>query len=204
MRAWIATSMIILAVLGAGGCGTEPTETTAQTEPTIEPQAQAQRRVGFDVDDTLLFSSPAFDVAYATEGVEPRSDEFWTIVNSSDEGNSEIKQKTRELLEAHRAAGDEIYVITARHPPGGDGLRAFLQQHLGIEPDHVFFETEGKGERIRALGLQVFYGDSDSDIAGAIEGGATGIRILRSPRSSYKKKYNPGRYNEEIIEGSEG
>jgi acid phosphatase class B len=194
--------MIVLAVLGACGCGTEPTATTTMPEPTVEPQAQAQRRVGFDVDDTLLFSSPAFDVAYASEGVEPRSDEFWTIVNSSDEGHSAIKQKTRELLEAHRAAGDEIYVITARHPSGGDGLRTFLHQHLGIDPDHVFFETEGKAERISALGLQVFYGDSDSDIAGAIEAGATGIRILRSPRSSYKKKYHPGMYNEEIIEGS--
>jgi acid phosphatase (class B) len=170
----------------------------------VAPQeAENRLRIGFDVDDTLLTSSPAFAVAYAAEGVEPRSPQFWSIVNSSDEGHSLIKQKTRELLAAHQAEGAEIFVITARHPPGGDGLRGFLQRHLDIDPQHVFFETEGKAERIRRLGLQIFYGDSDSDITAAIEAGAEPIRILRSARSTYTRKYNPGRYGEKIIQGSE-
>jgi acid phosphatase (class B) len=193
MKTWIWFVLVACVTTLACSSGTGVTLKGTESRP----------RVGFDVDDTLLTSSPAFDVAYAAEGVEPRSEQFWTIVNSSDEGHSLIKQKTRELLASHQAEGAEIFVITARHPPGGDGLRAFLERQLGIEPGHVFFETEGKAERIRQLGLQVFYGDSDSDITAAIEAGAEPIRILRSARSTYTRKYNPGKYGEQIIQGSE-
>jgi acid phosphatase (class B) len=155
------------------------------------------------VDDTLLFSTPAFDVGFGTKGVKPYSEEFWTIVNGADEGRSAVKRKTKEILDRHRAEGARIFAVTARHPHGGEALKAFLFKAFGIAPGDTYFETEGKAETLRKLGIEVFYGDSDSDIEAAREAGAKGVRILRSPKSSYKKKYNPGKHGEEIVEGSE-
>ncbi len=201
---WQAVSLAAIAVLCGMACA-QTTQSTVESD-TADPSAPAgesPRRVGFDVDDTLLFSSPAFEHARSKEGVEPYSDEFWTIVNGSDEGRSRVKKKTLEILQAHRDAGAEIYAVTARHPHGGDVLRGFLERTFEIPGDHVYFETEGKAGRLRALGIEVFYGDADTDISAAIEAGAHPVRILRSTESTYRKNYNPGRYDEEIVEGSE-
>jgi acid phosphatase (class B) len=178
----------------------EPAPETAP-EPTPEP-APEPVAVGFDFDDTLVFSSPAFKEGFAGKP-KPYSKGFWEIVNASDEGRSVVKKKTLEILEKHRARGDSIYVITARKPYGGDKVKAYIQKTFAIPPGNVFFETRGKERRIRALGLSIFYGDSDSDIKAAQKAGIIGVRILRSPNSSYKGKNNPGRFNEEIVPGSQ-
>jgi len=158
--------------------------------------------VGFDVDDTLLFSTPAFKKGFNSKE-RPFSPGFWEIVNSSDEGNSVVKKKAVRILEDHRSKGADIYVITARHPHGGAVLRRFLKKKFDIKEDHIFFETEGKALRLKSIGADIFYGDSDSDITAAMEAGAVPYRIMRAPESSYKKKYNPGKYNESIIRDSE-
>jgi acid phosphatase (class B) len=186
----------VLAVLLAGCTG-------KGVDPPPSPVPEKRLRVGFDVDDTLLFSSPAFDKARQTKGVKNYSKAFWRIVNSSDEAVSGIKKKTRQILEKHQAKGDDIFVLTARHPDGGDALRKFLYKTIGVPPENVYFETRGKTKRIKMLRLDIFYGDSDSDISAAMEAGAKAVRILRSPKSGYKGKYNPGKYGEEIIKDSE-
>jgi acid phosphatase (class B) len=189
----------------AWGCAnpSEPADPKPEAEVVPAPEPPDPLRVGFDVDDTLLFSSPAFGVAFGTKGIKPYSKPFWEIVNGSDDGLSRVKKKTLEILKKHRAEGAEIFVITARRSHGGEGLKAFIDKTFAVPPDRVFFETRGKAKRIRALGLDLFYGDSDSDISAARDAGAEGVRILRSPKSSYKKKYTPGKYGERIVEGSE-
>ncbi|GEM_PF-1483705 len=214
-RLWLAA---LLAVLVASACGTNapaggetssspaPAEETeaepGEAEPPEANKPQAGLRVGFDLDDTLLFSSPAFQKGFDAD-VRPYSWAFWRVVNTSDGEVSVVKKKTREILQAHQAKGAEIFVVTARHPHGGEEVMRFLYKTFGIPPTHVYFETEGKAERLRALRLDVFYGDADSDVSAALEAGVKPVRILRSPKSSYKKKYNPGKYDEEIVEGSE-
>jgi acid phosphatase (class B) len=199
-RAFLVLAGLLVAAAGflLTGC---PKEQTRKEEPET-PQIKSLK-VGFDVDDTLLFSSPGFDRAKARKDVKPYSWLFWRIVNESDAELSTVKKKTREILEKHKAEGAEIFVVTARHPHGGEELMRYLYRELGVPPTHVFFETKGKAERLEELGIEIFYGDSDSDITAAKEAGAKGIRILRSPKSSYKGKYNPGKFGEEIIEGSE-
>jgi acid phosphatase (class B) len=155
------------------------------------------------VDDTLVFSTPAFDAAFDAEGVEPYSEAFWKILNGSDEGRSRVKKKSREIFERHRAEGAEIYAITSRHPPGGEAFREYLRKTFGIPPDRVFFETGRKTDRIRELRLSVYYGDSDSDIEDAIDAGARGVRIRRSQKSSNIKATHPGKFGEEVVAGSE-
>ena len=77
-----------------------------------------------------------------------------------------------------------------------------LTLRLELKKENVYF-TNKKAQRIRELDIEIFYGDSDSDIKAAQDAGIEGISILRSPKSSYKKKYNPGKYGEKIIPNSE-
>jgi acid phosphatase (class B) len=190
-------------VLLLPGCANSvKNEPQAPGETKTPPEKAPAEAAGFDLDDTLLFSSPAFDYARGT-GVRPYSEAFWKIVNTSDEGRSKVKKKTLELLKTHQKKGDRIYVITSRKPFGGETVKRFVEKTFGIPEENFYFETKGKAGRMRALGLSVFYGDSDSDITAAQEAGVRALRIRRSARSSYKRKYNPGKYGEEIVEGSD-
>ncbi|MBI5574392.1 MAG: hypothetical protein HY919_07575 [Elusimicrobia bacterium] len=162
---------------------------------------QSSVNVGFDVDDTLLFSTPAFKKA-TESGTTEYSEEWWIIVNKSDEGNSIVKKVAEKILNEHKAKGDGIFAITARDKAGSDVLKGYLNKTFGIKKEHIFC-THRKTEKIRELNIKIFYGDSDSDITAAQEAGAKGIRILRSLKSSYKGKYHPGEFGEEIIPNSE-
>ncbi|MBN1383773.1 MAG: hypothetical protein JW983_02670 [Elusimicrobia bacterium] len=157
--------------------------------------------VGFDIDDTLLFSTPAV-LKILESGAPEYSEEWWVAINNSDEGNSVIKKVTEKILNEHKTKGNEIFAITARRNSGGDGLRKFLNKTFGIKKENIYF-TERKSEKIRELNIKIFYGDSDTDIKAAQDAGIEGLRILRSPKSSYKINYNPGRYGEKIIPNSE-
>ncbi|MBP7652406.1 hypothetical protein KA977_03220 [Candidatus Dependentiae bacterium] len=163
-------------------------------------------RVGFDVDDTLLFSTPAFDNAKIKYQWD--TDEFWREVNSLDSKVSIVKKKVMEIIKFHKSQNCEIFVITARPGIGGDNLKKFISEKFGIPEENTYFEPASKIERIKKLKLDIFYGDSDTDISDAEKGGAEGIRIQRSEKSSYKDssgnlaKYNPGKFKEKIIENS--
>jgi acid phosphatase (class B) len=207
--------------------------------PTDGIDVDTPMSVGFDIDDTLLFSTPTFTRAFATGGTPAPTDTvFWTQANSCDPGcpaatitladgttkqlpandPSGVKERIRELVAAHQASGAEVYAITARPDIAGDALRQYIEAQVGIAADHVFFEPDidqpgnpaGKTDRMAQLALDVFYGDSDSDITDAakVQGvHVRGIRSLRSPKSSYRSggrlaKYHPGYYGETIVAGS--
>ncbi|HAX61685.1 MAG TPA: hypothetical protein DCX95_03880 [Elusimicrobia bacterium] len=180
------------------GCST-PQKSAAPSSSAISEQSGIN--VGFDIDDTLLFSTPAFKKADES-GEAAYSDEWWTIVNKSDEGNSIVKKVAEKILNEHRSKGDGIFAITARDKAGSNVLKSYMNKTFGIKKENVFC-THRKAEKIRELNIKIFYGDSDSDITAAQEAGAKGIRILRSPKSSYKSKYHPGEFGEEIIPNSE-
>jgi acid phosphatase (class B) len=194
---------LVVTALAIIGCSSGPADvpTGAVRQPSAAG-ADIPLAVGFDFDDTLVFSSAAFDRA-SQSGVARDSVAFWELVNSLDHELSTVKQRSLSILRSHQARGERIYVITARHPHGVDGVVEFIHREFGIPKENVFFETEGKTDRIRELGLAVFYGDSDGDIRAAQEAGARAVRILRSPNSSYRWSYNPGKFGEEIIHGSE-
>ena len=157
--------------------------------------------VGFDVDDTLLFSTPAFKKA-DDSGETAYSENWWTIVNKSDGENSIVKKVTEKILNGHKQKGDEIFMITSRGEAGGDYLRDFLNKIFGVKKENIYFEHD-KADRIKKLRISIYYGDSDSDITASQDAGAKGIRIMRSPKSSYEGKYHPGEFGEEIIPDSE-
>lgn len=155
-------------------------------------------RIGFDIDDTLIFSTPAFAKAFQSKTV-PFSAAFWKIVNKSDSGISIVKKKSYEIVKKYEKAGDEVYAITARYPNNGKYLKDFINAKFGIPKSHIFFAPNGKAKKMKELKLNIFYGDSDSDMVYAKEAGATPIRIMRSKKSSYKRNYHPGKYGEKII-----
>jgi acid phosphatase (class B) len=174
-----------------------------QSQAVIPSGQDAGKRlkVGFDLDDTLLSSTPAFNKGFRSIH-QPFSKRFWMLVNKSDKGNSVVKKKAVEILEKHQENGDEVYIITARRPYGTEPLIYFINETFGIKKENIYFEPNGKEDRIKSLELDIYYGDADSDISDAIESGAKAIRIMRSPESWNKKKYHPGRYGEQIIENS--
>ncbi|MBA3065152.1 hypothetical protein KJ633_02495 [bacterium] len=159
------------------------------------------KKVGFDIDDTVLFSSPAFDKGY--ESAQAYTDEFWKIVNASDAEVSSMKEKTVKIIRAHQEKGHKVFLITARNPIGGEALKKFMSKTLNIPESNIYFAPGGKTKLIKQLGINAFYGDSDSDIRYAKEAGAIPIRIQRSPESGYKGSYNPGSLDEFVVPDSE-
>lgn len=163
---------------------------------------------GFDIDDTLLFSSPNFD--RAKEKFKFGSDEFWAEVNGNDEKYSIVKKSVLKIVEELLEKNYNVYAITARPEINDQPLKEYISKTFNIPLENVYFEPKTKIDRIKILNIKYFYGDADSDISDAIDAGAVGIRIQRSSKSSYKDpktgflvKYNPGKFKEKIIENSE-
>ncbi|MGM0381544.1 MAG: HAD family acid phosphatase, partial [bacterium] len=142
------------------------------------------QKVGFDIDDTLLFSTPSFDEGYEAD-VEPFSDEFWAVVNEHDAEVSCLKPKVYKMVQNYQKRGAEVFAITARQPKNGKHLKKFIEKSFGIPAENVFFEPDSKTERIKSLELDVYFGDSDSDITDGRKAGITAVRIQRSDKSNY-------------------
>jgi acid phosphatase (class B) len=170
--------------------------------------------VGFDVDDTILFSSPGFHYAFNnTDGPDGSnlygkkplsSDKFWQDMSSQFDKFSMPKESARKLLKMHQKRGDKIFFITARPEIKGEILTGILNRTFRLKNEHpvIFSGKTSKAEYIKANNIKVFYGDSDSDITEAQDAGIRGIRVERSPISTNKGKYHPGKNGEWVLENS--
>ncbi|MBI4668929.1 MAG: hypothetical protein HY747_07060, partial [Elusimicrobia bacterium] len=151
--------------------------------------------LGFDYDDTISFSTPAFDKAFSaqSEEIKPFSPEFWQIVN-----------KNYDLEKPHwgvifwallaKAAGFDVVIITVRMQVDCDPLiDRWDWLHDG------FYFTREKAAFMKRHHYLAFIGDSDSDIEECRKAGIWAIRARRSPESSYKDNYSPGKYGEWIL-----
>lgn len=174
-------------------------------------EGQPPMAVGFDVDDTVLFSSPCF--YYGKNKYSPGSDDylkmdaFWTDIHTNDcDQYSMPKEVARALLEMHAARGDDIYFITGRtRGSGGETLTATLQKTFGLAKMHdVVFtaSSENKVQFLKDHALKIYYGDADSDMRAAREAGIRPIRVMRAQNSSYKPDPRNGSLGEEVIVNS--
>ena len=148
-------------------------------------------RVGFDVDDTVIYTGALFESlpAHSKNPVD------YSWINSHDRGNSILIEPTATLIRFFRAHGHEVYLITARGEENGDQLAGFLSELLGFEVvrgKNLFFSPKEtvNGKRyttkhriMTALGISLFYGDSDTDIIAALKAGVHPVRIVRHPSS---------------------
>lgn len=85
----------------------------------------------------------------------------------------------REAMDAVRAAGGRVLVVTAKYEPSA----ALHLGHLGIEPDLLVggLWAEAKGEALREYGASVYVGDHTGDVRGARTAGALSVAVATGP-----------------------
>ncbi|MDV7024582.1 acid phosphatase AphA [Atlantibacter subterraneus] len=171
--------------------------------------------VGFDIDDTVLFSSPGFwrGQRLYSPGSQAylKNPAFWEKMNNGWDEFSIPKEVARELISLHIKRGDSIYFITGRSQTKTETLSKTLQDifHIpGANMHPVIFAGEKKGQNtktqwIHDKQIKMFYGDSDNDISAARESGIRAIRILRASNSTYRPAPAAGSFGEEVIVNSE-
>jgi len=174
---------------------------------------QSPMNVGFDIDDTVLFSSPGY--YYGRQKYSPENkaftimEEFWNEMNNGLDRFSIPKECARKLIELHKKRGDSIYFITARTRTKTESVTELLVKTFDLEnPQKVIFTGVKLGENlkikpIKENKIQIFYGDADSDIEAALEAGIRAIRIMRAVNSTNKPLPNNGSFGEEVLVNSE-
>jgi acid phosphatase (class B) len=173
---------------------------------------------GFDVDDTVLFSSPGFYFgAYNTDGPNGanrygdkflENPQFWKDLNQYYDRYSMKKKAGDDLLQMHKRRGDTIVFITKRFCYDDDAQA--IEKRLAAAfkvASKVYCTNEGtKTPTITATGVDVYYGDSDSDIEYSLSVTNKKVRPVRVERSKLSTNlggYHPGKYGEEVLAGSE-
>ncbi len=171
--------------------------------------------VGFDIDDTVLFSSPGFyrgQKEYSPGKQDYlKNPEFWEKMNNGWDEFSMPKEVGKALIAMHLKRGDSVYFVTGRSQTKTETVTQTLQKDFLIPQaavNPVIFAGDKEGQNTKTQWLKdkqikIFYGDSDNDITAAQEVGARGIRILRASNSSYQPLPKAGSFGEEVIINSE-
>ena len=155
--------------------------------------------VGFDIDDTILFSRDVF-LNIPKDKRDP-IDYGW--VNKQDRKASIYITPSVKLINYFKANGHNLFFITARSGENGKHLAKFLSKGLEmkiVKDKNLFFcpsETlEGfkhttKHRVMKSLELDLYYGDSDSDIIAALKADVHPVRIVRHQKSinQYRANY---------------
>lgn len=152
-------------------------------------------RVAFDYDDTLVFSTPAYEKAFKS-GVMPYSPQFWNIVNQSYD-LERPKVLSNLLAWGLRLFGFRVTVLAARPPEGGEPLKKEWRRLVS----QFVFVPDGKAKHtwLSKANYVLYFGDSDTDILQGRLARVTTLRVLRHPKSGYKDDYTPGAFREIII-----
>ncbi|WP_233117689.1 acid phosphatase AphA [Aggregatibacter actinomycetemcomitans] len=176
-----------------------------------ELEGKAPMNVSFDIDDTVLFSSPCF--YHGQQKYSPgkqdylKNQDFWNEVNAGCDQYSIPKQIAVDLINMHQERGDQIYFITGRTAEDKDGVTPVLQKAFSIKNMHPV-EFMGGRDRTTKYNktpgiiehkVTIHYGDSDDDILAAKEAGVRGIRLMRAANSTYQPMPTLGGYGEEVL-----
>ncbi|WP_445620197.1 acid phosphatase AphA [Kushneria sp. Sum13] len=178
-----------------------------------ELAGKAPMAVGFDIDDTTLFSTPVFyrgkqefspdDYSYLN------NQDFWDKANCGWDKFSMPKHIAEQLIEMHQKRGDDIYFITGRTGSECNFTTPYLQKTFHIKKMHdVVFagssrDVYTKTPYIKEHDIKIYYGDADGDIISARQAGAEGIRVMRAANSSYTPIPQNGIYGERVLENSQ-
>ena len=147
--------------------------------------------VGFDVDDTILFSRDVF----LNIPKDKRNPTDYSWVNMQDEKLSLFIEPTVELIKYFIKNGHNVFFITARSGENGHYLAKFLSNRLGLDittNENLFFcpKESINGKRfttkhyqMKKLNLDLFYGDADTDMIAALKAKVHPVRIVRHNES---------------------
>ncbi|MCF7796771.1 MAG: hypothetical protein K9N11_03790 [Lentisphaeria bacterium] len=198
-------TVLLLGLVFFTNCAT----TTLQSDNTL-----GRLVVGFDIDDTILYSEDNFLAVPPNPADPAHLDYAW--INSHDSVYSKVITDMAKVVHFFRAQGHAVYFITARPGVNGDYLARFLTRELEfpvVVNDNLFFSPKErdpetgirhtvKHRLIRKLGIHLFYGDSDTDIVAALVGGAHPVRVVRDPKSLHA--YSRNHFGDIISEPSAG
>lgn len=179
--------------------------------------------VGFDIDDTVLFSTPGFIYASTnTDGANgtnkygkdfEHNPQFWKDMNQIHDKYSVPKEVAKALLSMHNNRGDSIFFITKRSCYNDDAqvMQNRMNTVFQLTASTLICTHEGsKTPIIEENKIDIYYGDSDSDMQYSLAVQAKKVRPVRVLRSTLaenkpipKNGYNPGAFGEEIILNSE-
>lgn len=145
--------------------------------------------VGFDIDDTVLFSSPGFYRGQKefSPGKQDylKNPQFWEKMNNGWDDFSMPKEVAKQLIDMHLKRGDSIYFVTGRSETKTETVTKTLQGDFQIPQDKVnpvIFAGDQPGQNTKTQWLKdkqikIFYGDSDGDITAA-QAGAFGEEVV--------------------------
>ena len=155
--------------------------------------------IGFDIDDTVLYSEDAFQ-SYIKKNGYPIN---YGWINKNDKNFSYPITPTIDLIHFFKSKGHNVFFITARMGTNGEDLAEHLTNELNYKVtkdiDLFFMPKEKIGDKrfttkhkkMKELDLDVYYGDSDSDIIAALKAGVHPVRVVRNIESidSYPNNY---------------
>lgn len=152
-------------------------------------------RAGFEYDDGLSYSTPAFQAA-GKDGLQAGTPDYWNFVNRSFryERLKPVPWLTAWTL---KALGVKIAVFCDRGQEGSDDLQASWRRLA----DYFYFpKNEDEKYKVLEKGRYILYaGASDSGIIQARKAGVHPLRVLKSPKSVVKSGYTPGKFNERYL-----
>ncbi len=149
-------------------------------------------QAGFEYDDGLVYSTPAYKAA-GNDKVVPGTPDYWNSVNRSF-SYERLKPAVWAAAWSLKILGVKIAIFCDRGPEGADSLEASWR---GLA-DHFYF-TRNEDEKYRILEKDRFVlyaGPSDSGLIQARKAGVTPLRLGKSPRSVLNFDYNPGKFGE--------
>lgn len=133
----------------------------------IDPEV-VDRRLGIKLEDELAYWFPADQIENATRVYREHylrlARELTTVMPGA-----------RESLDAVRAAGARVLVITAKI----ESSARLSLGYAGLLPDSLFADAHGpeKAEVLSAEGVAVYVGDTPADMAAALAAGAHPVGV---------------------------
>lgn len=118
--------------------------------------------VGFDIDDTVLFSSPGFWRGKKT--FSPESEDylknpvFWEKMNNGWDEFSIPKEVARQLIDMHVRRGDAIFFVTGRSPTKTETVSKTLADNFHIPATNmnpVIFAGDKPGQNTNRNGCRI-------------------------------------------------
>ena len=156
-------------------------------------------RAGFEYDDGLSFSTPAFQTA-DKDKAEPFSKDYWNSVNRSFKLE---RTKPAVWLTARffKFLGFKVDIFCQRDPAGSDTL---VQSWKSLADDFYFTpEEDQKYQLLEKNHFLVYFASSDGGIIQARKAGVTPVRIRKSGKSELPYEYNPRKLKESVLPLSE-
>jgi acid phosphatase class B len=156
-------------------------------------------RAGFEYDDGLVFSTPAYKSAQEAK-TEPGSGDYWNAVNRAykSERTKPAVWLTAWLL---KTFGFKVAVICRRDPAGSDSL---VQNWKNLADDFYFADDENrKYELLEKKSFTLYFAVSDSDVIQARKAGVWAVRIRKNKKSTLPTDSTPRKFNEPVLPLSE-